>query len=151
MAFTLGVASPGVMGNCPPLDSGSHAGLCCPVSNGLDGPAFPMGGSRPYYLSHLYSAPFSGGKFQQKPCRFHGGSCLQCHAFAGRSLPSLGSTTNHWCSYNFPGSIPLAIPSFMHSLNLSPPCPHHGGFPHALASKASLFAFCGFPAASLGS
>jgi hypothetical protein len=67
---------------------------------------------------------------------FHGGSWLQHFSF-----PSSALTANHWRTYNFPGGIPLAVPSFIQSgVNPSPPHPSHGGSPHAPASVASLLA-----------
>jgi hypothetical protein len=69
------------------------------------------------------------------PPSYHGGSCSKYHAF---SSPSSGSMADYWCTYNFPGGIPLAVPSFIHGP--SPPRPFHGGSPHASASVVSTLA-----------
>jgi hypothetical protein len=76
-----------------------------------------------------YSGSYGG------PPRYHGGSCSQHHAF---SFPSSGLTADYWCTYNFPGGIPLEIPPFIYGP--SPPCLSHGGYPHASASVVSTLA-----------
>ncbi len=106
---------------CAPPPSGSS----CPDPNDLDEPPSPMGGCQ--FWGYGGSPSLFGGH----PC-FYGGSWSQHFSF-----PSSGSTADHWHMYNFPGGIPLVVPSFIHGgVTLSPPRPSHGGSPHALASVA---------------
>jgi hypothetical protein len=78
--------------------------------------------------------PFYGG---QSP--FHGGS-YGGPPFQHQVLSYLssGSIDDHWRLFNFPGSLPLEVPTFIHSP--SPPRPSHGGSPHVPASVASTLA-----------
>jgi hypothetical protein len=99
----------------------------------LDEPLSLMG-STPYRAGG--SPPsLHGGQFHPRGfcCRFPGGSY---HQSCPLSLPSSGSMANQWCSYDFPGGIPLAVPSFIDNFDPHPPCPSHGGSPHAPASVA---------------
>jgi hypothetical protein len=106
-----------------------QSGPPCPDPNSLDEPSSPMGGRQ--FWGYGGSPSFFGGD-----PHFHGGSWLQHFSF-----PSSGSTANHWRTYNFPGGLPLLVPSFIHGgINPSPPCPSHGGSPHAPASVASTLA-----------
>jgi hypothetical protein len=97
----------------------------CPDPDGFDEPPSFMG-------AHQYQQ--YGGSYGGLP-RYHGGPCSQHHAF---SFPSSGSTANYRRTYNFPGGIPSAVPSFIHGP--SPPHPSHGGSPHASAPVASMLA-----------
>jgi hypothetical protein len=90
----------------------------CPDPDGLAKPPSAMGGHQ--FLGYVSSSPFYGGS-----PHFHGGvTPHQRHVF---SFPSSGLTADHWRTYNFPGGIPPAIPSFIHGPSW--PLPSHGGLP----------------------
>jgi hypothetical protein len=107
---------------------------CVPPTSGpprtdldsLDVPPSSMGG----HQYQRYCGSYGGS------LHYHGGSCSQHHAF---SFPSSGFMADYLHTYNFPGGIPLAVPSFIHGP--SPPCPSHGGSPHAPASVATTLTF----------
>jgi hypothetical protein len=101
------------------------SGPPCPDPDGLYEPPYSIGGCQ----YEGYGGPYGG------PPRCHGGSHFQHHAF---NFPSSGSTADYWHTKNFPGGIPLAVPSFIHGP--SPPRPSHGGSPHASASVAPTLA-----------
>jgi hypothetical protein len=104
-----------------------QSGPSCPDPDGLDKPPSPMGG--PQCWGYGGPPSFFGGH-----PRFYGGSRSRHFSF-----PSSGLTANHWRTYTFPGGISLAVPSFIHGgVNPCPPCPTHGGSPHAHASVVSL-------------
>jgi hypothetical protein len=108
--------------SCMPPQSGPP----CPDPDGLDELPSPMGGCQ--FWGYGGSPSFFGGH-----PRFHGGSQSQHFSFSSSDL-----TADHWHNYNFPGGIPLVVPSVIHSgINPSPPHPSHGGSLHAPASVAS--------------
>jgi hypothetical protein len=78
--------------------------------------------------------PFYGGQFPPHGGSY-GGPPFQRQVL---SYQASGSTDDHWRSFNFPGSLPLTVPTFIHIP--SPLCPSHGGSPHAPASVVSMLA-----------
>jgi hypothetical protein len=106
----------------------------CPGPEGLAQPPSAVGGRR--FLGYFGSSPIYRGS-----PHFHGGvNSHQRHVF---SFPSSGLMTEHWHTYNFPGGIPPAVPSFIHGPRRS--LPSHGGSPHVSASLASTLALAAPP------
>ncbi len=70
--------------------------------------------------------PFYGGQFSP-PGGSYGGPPFQSQVL---SYLSSGSTDDHWHLFNFPGGLPLVVPTFIHGP--SPPRPSHGGSPMRL-------------------
>ena len=109
-------------GLVPPLVA-SH---CCPDPEGLDAPAYFLGGS--CFFGQACFSTQHGGHFALGSSVVH-----PPPASFGLGFSSSASTVKQWCTFTFPGDILAAVPSFAFGSNAWTAPPPHGGYPHAPA------------------